>query len=642
MSNRLYPTWDELNASHNPLTPGERALIQFLDANLPSDPNWNNQLPLSRYNGWLIFAQPYFNGSRPDVVILNPSVGMMIYEVKDWDLSLYSWQGGRFCVQTKNNLTQVVKSPVQQVKHYRDKLISQLVPEIGEQMDREQNQDRKPSLTLIKTALYFHRSTTRRAQQLFEPRFKKKPDSHAEKVAAIARHFQYEPVIGYDSLTPATLSDVVPEWQRNSSYHWKAHWNKEILFWMMPPFHSIEQGTPLTLKGLQFKVAEPQPGHHRIRGVAGSGKTQALAYRAAKLASQGLDVLIITYNITLWHYIHDMIKRAPFAFSMARFTLGHFHGFCKDRLNDLGRSWPSEEDAKDKEDLFRRVVPEAVAAAIKEAPADLVREIPSYDAILIDEGQDYYYEWYDLLSSHFLRSRDELLVVCDKKQNIYERELLWLDKRNKKNDLGKFLSDYIDLKTSYRLPDAVTEITNEFSETFALNQDLRAVKNSARPTLIDEHHIVWVNIERGRWLEYLYLAFQRLKRAQYHASDMVFLLPSHEKGFEAVEYFTNLRIQVNHVFETDEQRRYHPNKKAFWVGDGRLKMATIHSFKGWEAKNIVLLIDYTKESEAQLNSLIYTALTRTRQNLIVLNAHHRFREFGEKLPKHWNEQITIE
>lgn len=508
---------------HNPLTPGEKALIHFLDQNLPADNQWTDKQPLAHYGGWLIFAQPYFNGTRPDVVILNPSVGMVIYEVKDWDLSLYTWHEGEFCVNTKHGY-QKIKSPVRQVRHYREKLISQLVPDIGEQLDREQNQENQPSFGLIKTALYFHKSATDQAQNLFAPR-KRKNQTEAQVADERAKYFKNEPVFGFDSLKPALLNRIAPDVERKGSYYWKPKWNEEIIFWMRPPYHSTEQGTPLTLRGNQSKVAEPRPGHHRVRGVAGSGKTQALAYRAGKLASQGHDVLIITYNITLWHYIHDMIKRAPFAFSMERFTLVHFHGFCKDRLNELDQEWPKSDNYDDLQLFFQTGVPNAVIQAIKSLTHNGENSLPKYDAILIDEGQDYHFEWYAMLNDYFLRSRDELLVVCDKKQNIYERELLWLDKRSNRVGLDKFRDDYIDLKTSYRLPQSVAEITNEFSETFNLNQDLRAAKTTEQPMLLNNQHVVWLNIERHRWLEYIHFAFLRLKRAQYHPSDTVILLP---------------------------------------------------------------------------------------------------------------------
>lgn len=66
------------------------------------------------------------------------------------------------------------------------------------------------------------------------------------------------------------------------------------------------------------------------------------------------------------------------------------------------------------------------------------------------------------------------------------------------------------------------------------------------------------------------------------------------------------------------------------MGDSRLKMSTIHSFKGWELTNIIII---TPESHINLSEdldkLIYTALTRARQNLIVFNRHPKYRLYGE-------------
>jgi len=45
----------------------------------------------------------------------------------------------------------------------------------------------------------------------------------------------------------------------------------------------------------------------------------------------------------------------------------------------------------------------------------------------------------------FLTKRDEVVVVCDKKQNIYSREMDWLDKR--RPGVEKF-GEWIELKLS--------------------------------------------------------------------------------------------------------------------------------------------------------------------------------------------------
>jgi len=618
---RLYPTWEQLSKLKNPLTDGERSLIRFLNDNLPKDLSWTSGKALADYKGWLIFVQPFLNGSRPDVVIYHPFVGVIIYEVKDWQLIHYSWDkdaDNRTTLFVNDGAGRYpVKSPIKQVEHYKEKIIGQLVPRIGEVIDAEQR-----NFGLIKTGIYFHKSPTEKARALF---------------GSAIKNVAYFPIIGYDYLQQFRLQEIIPDVKYSSSRYWNRNWNEELLFWLHPPFHSIEQGEKLNLKGNQIKIAEPKSGHHRVRGVAGSGKTQALAYRAGKLASMNCNVLIITFNITLWHYVKDMIARSPFNFRWDQITFNHFHGFCKDKLNEFGVPWPYSEGSSEEslDEFFRSTVPETVKEAI------VGKNYQRYDAILIDEGQDYHIEWYELLSQYFLSTRDELLLVSDKRQNIYDRELDWQDKRvsSNKAHLTKFREDFIRLYETFRLPKRVAEMSNEFSETFGLDQELKVSRIQDMPSLIHSQHIVWINIEQEQWLEYVFNSFLRLKRETYSPSDMVMLLPSHKYGKECVQFFKEKNVEVNHVFENEEEAKFHPHKKAFWMGDGRLKMSTIHSFKGWELLNIVLYIPKkAPESNNRLDAIVYTAITRTRENLIVLNSHRRYDEFGDRFPKKWNEQ----
>ncbi len=403
-----------------------------------------------------------------------------------------------------------------------------------------------------------------------------------------------------------------------------------MLFWLNPPYHSLEQTISLKLTPRQKEHAEPLPGHYRLRGVAGSGKTQILAYRAAKLASQKKRVLILTFNITLWHYIRDMIQRAPFEFEwkdefgMPYITFNHFHGFCKDILNHYGIKWPKGFG----EELFRSIIGEEVKKVVKD------RNYQKWDAILIDEGQDYYWDWYDLLSK-FLTERDELLLVVDKKQNIYERELNWIDGSMRN---VKFSGRWRELKTVFRLPKKVVEYSNIFSKLFNLNQEIEA-EEIIQPTLFDREynpHTIWLEINPAEKLESIWKAFKFLKKEKINASDIVILLPDRFIGKEFVDFFENKNIGVNHVFEDEEESNYHKHKRAFWNGDGRLKMSTIHSFKGWESLNVIIFIaPKTKSSLEILDKIIYTAITRTRENLIVFNTNPRYKEFGIQLPKKW-------
>ncbi len=570
-----------------------------MDKNLPKDLDWDEKLGLKNYNGWLIFVQPYLNGTRPDIIVFNPIVGLQIIEVKDWKLKHYFWNKDKqFCVKDCNG-EYVIKSPLKQVDHYKKILIGQLAPIIGDSIDKN-----KRSYGMVKTSVYFHNATCKEVLNLFQNQILDQTYS----------------VYGYDMLSrDENVGRIIPDSSYKKSIYWKSVWNEDLIFWLKPPYHSIEQGIPLKLTKEQEQFAFPKTGHHRIRGVAGSGKTNILAYRAAHLASLGYNVLILTFNITLWHYIRDMIKRAPFNFSWDRFKLSHFHGFCSDILNEYDKEWPDGVG----EEIFKKIVTDKVSLAIKN------KDYKKYDAVLIDEGQDYYFEWYELLQE-FLTERDECVIVCDKKQNVYQRDTDWLDKRKSGRD--KF-GEWIDLKKVFRLPPKIAELTNLFSEEFNLNQEVKydSVENLH---LFDIERYVWQNIEHNQWLGKIRAVFIRLKKEEHNPSDIIIMVPDKYHGKECIKIFKQMNIEVNHVFDEDETSR---NKRSFWMGDSRLKISTIHSFKGWELKNVIIYIPQnTNWSDTEMDSLIYTAMTRTRQHLIVFNSNSRYIEFGEKLPKSWD------
>ncbi len=455
---RMFPTWDEINSFHAPLTEGERALLVYLDKHLPKDLTYDAKKPLEEYRGWLIFCQPFLNGSRPDIIIFHPFVGLMIYEVKDWQLSNYSFQPDehgkiRMYVSDGRGVYQI-KNPVDQVSYYREQIIGQLLPHIGEKTD-----ENRTAFGLIKTGLYFHKATTQQAKDKLYDSVKRRDGRDP---------FSYTPVIGHDSIEDNNLLIVVPDATRISSNHWKAEWNKEMLFWLKPPIHSIEQVSPLKISREQKWAATPESGHHRLHGVVGSGKTHVIAYRAASLAQQGKSVLILTYTITLWHYIKDLLQRAPVEFSWGKIRFGYFHGFCKDTLNELGIPWPGGDvTEQETEELFRAIVPNLVLKAINS------NDHIKYDAILIDEGQNFHIEWYKMLCQ-FLSPNDEILFVYDQKQNIFARETTWVnDVRGLRT---KFKSDKKEFKTVYRLPLRVANAAKDFAQQFDLNKEVQIEK----------------------------------------------------------------------------------------------------------------------------------------------------------------------
>lgn len=63
-----------------------------------------------------------------------------------------------------------------------------------------------------------------------------------------------------------------------------------------------------------------------------------------------------------------------------------------------------------------------------------------------------------------------------------------------------------------------------------------------------------------------------------------------------------------------------------------LKLSTIQSFKGWEADTLICIINnqYGDGATASLPQLVYTGITRAKENLLVINiGSQQYHDFFE-------------
>ena len=160
-------------------------------------------------------------------------------------------------------------------------------------------------------------------------------------------------------------------------------------------------------------------GHRVIHGVAGSGKTMLLAYRAehlakavsAKDATASKPILILCYNEPLAKQLAHVMAAKGIA---DRVHAVHFHKWCYAQLKAFGQTLPANNPSvTDKmADMVQRVI----------TGVDR-RQIPSgqYQAVLIDEGHDFAPEWLKLAVQMVDPATNSLLVLYDDAQSIYER-----------------------------------------------------------------------------------------------------------------------------------------------------------------------------------------------------------------------------
>jgi hypothetical protein len=154
-------------------------------------------------------------------------------------------------------------------------------------------------------------------------------------------------------------------------------------------------------------------GHRIIRGVAGSGKTLILAFRAEYLARAATKpVLILCYANGIAGRLEDAMQNRGVEDRVQVLT---FHSWCYRMLRTYGIPTPSERDYPDYQERLAASVSEVVRAVDQ-------GHIPTaqYDAILIDEAHDFEPQWLALATKMVNPRTSALMVVYDDIQAIYK------------------------------------------------------------------------------------------------------------------------------------------------------------------------------------------------------------------------------
>lgn len=188
----------------------------------------------------------------------------------------------------------------------------------------------------------------------------------------------------------------------------------------------LEQTTPIQLTEEQNRFAQCNPGRRtRILGTPGSGKTLVIAQKAINCyLKKHEQVLILTFNITLKNYIRDKIAVNSRSLSgMERskaFEILHLDQFLPQMLKKYEFKKPSiEEFTLSSGDIDWDGYRNAQMQIILGAGGMIER----YSTVLIDEAQDFAFEWFEFIDKAFIGENADYLVVADEKQNIYGQKL---------------------------------------------------------------------------------------------------------------------------------------------------------------------------------------------------------------------------
>lgn len=561
---------------------------------------------------WEIYIQPHLNGLRPDFVLLNPNVGIAVYEIKDWNLDAMHYR-----MRSRTGLSPELlvedrdgkqfkrrDNPIDKINEYKHAILDLYCPRL--QIRAIDN----PRLIAVVTAgVIMTGAKTPRVEELLEPS---------------RRHFKmlseprYYPLVGSDVFEDGDVFRAFPESARSSSYLMSAQFADDLRSWLIEPDVAVVQRQPLVLDSRQraLVTGRTPTGYRRIKGPAGSGKSLILAARAAQLSAEGRDVLVVTFNQTLWHYLRDLAVRYPVPGRRLseHVTWCHFHEWCKrvcveaDFEEEYRSLWSRADDAADPlDEILQYQLPRLVDRALIANRA----QVTMYDALLVDEGQDFNLDWWKLLRK-VIRKDGEHLLVADETQDLYDQAKYWTDE--KMTGAGFPGGQWASLTTSYRLPPKLIPLLRDFAGRYLPAHSLNLPQEEQLTLSLYPVHLRWVQVSATYAAETCVEAINDLHTSTSDIlayPDITLLTQSHESGLECVKLLRMKGIQCAHVFGNTYHEKQN-RKRAFYMGDSRVKASTIHSFKGWETKALVIHTGSMADQRALATT--YVGLSRLKRH----------------------------
>lgn len=542
-------------------------------------------------NEYEVYFQPFINGNNPDIIVMRRCYGVLIIEVKDWKLNNYiiDRHNDEWILRKENTH---IKSPIKQISTYKDDLYNLSIPSLLSYKIKDAKY-----YGIVTTAIYFH-------------------SERSEDINHKIKTDKFCPAYGYDNLTIENLEVYSLKKQKSNLFSDDLY--KEFQRILKPSFHTLEQATEVRLSKKQSLLAKSSAKQQKIRGVAGSGKTLVLSQRAVNSHVRHKDkVLILTYNITLRNYIHDQISRVRQEFNWKYFYINHYHAFIVAEANNHEIKDFDVDDI----DIFSQVE----------------NKIQKYQSIFIDEIQDYKEEWIKIIKRYFLEKDGEFVVFGDEKQNIYNIELV--DKKPNTTIKGAWAK----LDESFRLSNEILELSEKFQNKFFPEKyEIDKAIPQQQSLVLSKSSIEYFNFEDKTLSELSSFIINTCKNSSIQPQDICILGHSNNllrdldykirketnqktyttfETHEMLEYFKKKYPNDPHAIQCAVKEVQRNKRFNFWMNAGGMKLSTIHSFKGWEINTLFLIIDGNSKFES--DEVIYTAITRCRNRLYLINIHDK-------------------
>ncbi|MCM3439360.1 3'-5' exonuclease [Metabacillus halosaccharovorans] len=590
-------------------TAGERLLFRTLKTFLPDD--------------YIVYYEPDIQGRRPDFVLIGPDLGIVILEVKDYTKNtLFQINHEEWQIVTPSGEQTFVKSPMKQARENmfhvvnalkKDKNLIQLEGKYKFQLKFPYGHG------VVFTRLYSKDFVEHGLYSVIEPnlcltRDEIDPDKESFSEEVLMEKILNMFMVPFRLKEPLSNEDIsairyhlFPEVRISAEFKQPVPYQDQLLL----SLHDIK-----TMDLHQENLAKQIGDKNRlIRGVAGSGKTIILASRAKILSKQNPDwkILILCYNISLANMIKQLITHMLnepddlFNFDSAtntiqnkQITVRNFHAWLKHDLKVKEHQLPTIiEKLENKEAI-----------------------LPTYDAVLIDEGQDFEADWLRLVSSLINDKTQSLLLVEDRAQTIYNR------KRSYLQDTGlSFQGRSKVLSINYRNTHQIVTFAWNFFRKHSILKN-KVVNRELEGEIIAPQSTKRKGPEPGiikakTFYEEMRLVARQIQKLhgekKVSFEDMLILYRvkrTHKQPIVEIikRALTDVSLPFYWMTENDV------SKRSYVKEDGKIKISTIDSSKGLDFRAVFIVnidsmpfpLEENKEREV---SLFYIGMTRAQEYL---------------------------
>lgn len=389
------------------MTGGEKRLAERLEKKLDDDYLLWYDVPMG----------PKY--SHPDFVVMHPRRGLLVLEVKDWRLSTIRTADKTTWEIIPDGIPKTVPNPLEQARQYAHQVIDALQrdKQLVQPDGKYQGKLAFPwSYGVVFSNITRRQFETAELHHAIEPHRVICQDEMLESVDA--EDFQ------------SRLWDMFPHMMRGVMSLPQLDRVRWIMFpevRVQPPGalfddSDAEAELPDIMRVMDIQQEQLArslgDGHRVIHGVAGSGKTMILGYRAEYLAqasnASSKPILILCFNEPLGVKLHSVMDAKGLS---GKVHVRHFHKWCRDQLVAFAQTLPAQNMPVDVKmaDMVQRVI-----AAVDR------KHIPSgqYQAVLIDEGHDFAPEWLKLVTQMVDPATNSLLLLYDDAQSIYKQKRL--------------------------------------------------------------------------------------------------------------------------------------------------------------------------------------------------------------------------